>query len=113
QRRHRRGDRQAQEGPQDHEALYRHRRFGAIYTGTWDAYAGQIQNLGLISGTDPEFNYVQLPMETTQWGDGFTQEDYIELVGKIYDGTIKVSNDISVEEPPASTITVNFQGNIQ
>ena len=86
---------------------------GAIYTGTWDAYAGQIQNLGLISGTDPEFNYVQLPMETTQWGDGFTQEDYIELVGKIYDGTIKVSNDISVEEPPASTITVNFQGNIQ
>lgn len=72
-----------------------------IVDGKWDEYAGKIATLGLVSGTDPEVNYVQLPMETTQWADGFTVDDYKVLVAKLYDGTVKVSGDISAE--PAVT----------
>ena len=69
--------------------------------------------LGLVSGDDPELNFVQIPMETTQWGDGFTQDDYKALVADMFNGTITVSNDISAEEPAAETATVNFQGNLK
>ena len=37
----------------------------AIKGGTWDAYAGEMENLGLESA-NPEENYVQLPQTTTQ-----------------------------------------------
>ena len=40
---------------------------GAIKDGKWDEYAGQIQNLGLVSET-PEENYVQLPASTVWTG---------------------------------------------
>ena len=41
---------------------------------TGHSYAGQINTLGLVSGTDVEANYVQIPMdESTQWSDTFTQ----------------------------------------
>lgn len=83
-----------------------------ILKDNWANYAGQIQTLGLVSGEDPNANYVQLPMETTQFGDGFTQDDYKALVAKMYEGTIKVSNDISVE-PTVSNITVNYYDNIK
>ena len=53
---------------------------GAIKDGKWDEYAGQIQNLGLVSET-PSENYVQLP-DSTQWADGFQQADYETLVNK-------------------------------
>ncbi len=47
-----------------------------IENGNWANYAGKITTLGLISGTDPEVNYVQIPMGSTQWADGkFTQDD--------------------------------------
>ena len=79
--------------------------------GNFANYGGQIESLGLVSGDDPTANYVQLPMETTQWGDGFTQDDYKALVKAMYDGDVTVSNDISAM--PATTITVNFAGNIK
>ena len=85
---------------------------GAIKDGAWGDYAGQIQNLGLVS-ENPEENYVQLPIETTQWNDGFTEDDYKALVAKMFAGEIEVSNDTSAEEPAAETATVNFQGNIK
>ncbi|WP_295580671.1 BMP family protein [uncultured Oscillibacter sp.] len=77
----------------------------------WSALAGQIANLGLVSGDDPTANFVQLPMETTQWGDGFTQDDYKALVKAMYDGTVTVSNDTSAM--PAAAITVNDHGSIK
>ena len=85
---------------------------GAIKDGAWGDYAGQIQNLGLVS-ENPEENYVQLPIESTQWNDGFTEDDYKALVAKMFAGEIEVSNDTSAEEPTAETATVNFQGNIK
>ena len=65
-----------------------------INEGKWAEYAGKISTLGLVSGTDLEANYVQLPIETTQWNDTFTVEDYKALVAQLFDGTITVSSDI-------------------
>ena len=77
----------------------------------WNSLAGQIVNLGLVSGDDPEANFVQIPMESTQWSDGFTQDDYKALVKDMFDGKITVSNDISAM--PGVAITVNEYGNIK
>lgn len=82
----------------------------AIKDGKWGDYVGKIDNLGLVS-ENPEENYVQLPMETTQWGDGFTQDDYKNLVKAMYNGEIEVSNDIT--EMPKTEITVNDYGSIK
>ena len=85
----------------------------AIKDGNWGEYAGKIENLGIVSGTDPEANYVQIPMGTTQWADGFTQDDYKALVAGMADGSITVSNDISAEQPSAENATIDFQGNLK
>lgn len=85
-----------------------------VVNGNFANYGGKIDSLGLVSGDDPTANYVQLPMETTQWGDGFTQDDYKALVKAMYDGEITVSNDVSVEPAAnATTITVNSYSNIK
>ena len=82
-----------------------------IENDNWAAYAGKIETLGLVSGDDPEANYVQIPMESTQWSDSFTQDDYKALVADMYSGAVTVSNDISAM--PAVSVTVNEQGNIK
>lgn len=83
----------------------------AIKDGTWESdYAGKIDNLGLVSENSEE-NYVQLPLESTQWDDSFTEDDYKELVKKIYDGEITVSNDIT--ELPETEIKVEDYGSIK
>lgn len=84
-----------------------------IKAGNWDNYKGQIINLGLVSGTDPEANYVQIPYETSQWSDKFTQDDYKELVKGLYDKTIKVSNDTVNAPATGDRVTVNYYGNIK
>ena len=85
-----------------------------IEDNNWSSLAGQIVNLGLVSGDDPESNFVQIPMESTQWADGFTQDDYKALVKDMFDGKITVSNDITAEPTDmASTATVNSYGNIK
>lgn len=81
-----------------------------IKDGKWSDYAGKIDNLGLIS-ENPEENYVQLPLETTQWGDGFTEDDYRALVKSMLDGEIEVSNDITAL--PKTTIKVTDYGSIK
>ena len=83
-----------------------------IAAGNWDNYGGKVETLGLVSGEDPEVNYVQIPMGTTQFGDGFTQDDYKALVKDMFDGKITVSDDITVE-PAVSSITVNYLGNVK
>ena len=83
-----------------------------ILNDNWAQYAGQINTLGLVSGDDPEANYVQIPYESTQWSDTFTKDDYAALVAAMFDGTITVSNDTETE-PTVQTITVDYQGNIK
>ena len=82
----------------------------AIYAGEWDDYVGKIDNLGVVS-ENPEENYVQLPWDTTQWSEDFTQDDYKELVKKIYHGEIEVSSDTT--QMPETTITVKDEGSIK
>ena len=77
---------------------------------TWADYVGKIDNLGLVS-ENPEENYVQLPMESTQWSDGFTQDDYKALVASMVAGDVTVDNGI--ETMPETAITVNDLGNIK
>ena len=82
--------------------------------GNFANYGGQIESLGLVSGDDPTANYVQLPIESTQWSDSFTQEDYAALVAGMFDGTITVSNDVTVSPADnASAITVQAYDNIK
>ncbi|WP_458458862.1 BMP family lipoprotein [Pseudobutyrivibrio sp.] len=80
-----------------------------LLAGNWSNYAGKIENLGIVSGTDPSVNYVQLPTDT--WSmKNFTVDNYKELVGKLYDGTITVDN--TTEKMPATEITVKEYDNI-
>ena len=83
-----------------------------ILNDNWAEYAGKINTLGLVSGTDVEANYVQIPYESTQWSDTFTKDDYAALVAAMFDGTVTVSNDTETE-PTVQTITVDYQGNIK
>lgn len=83
----------------------------AIKDGSWDSdYVGKIENLGLVS-KEPTDNFVQIPYDTTQWGDGFTQDDYKAIVADIFDGKISISNDISAM--PSTAVKVNDYGNIK
>ena len=81
-----------------------------INDGKWTS---AIETLGLVSGTDPEANYVQLP--TATWSmTKFTVDDYKALVKKLYDKTIVVSNDTSKapEDFKTDYMSVKFEKNI-
>ena len=86
-----------------------------IVNGNWEKYSGKIDTLGLVSADDPTANYVQIPMESTQWADGaFTQDDYKTLVKAMFDGTLTVSNDVTkAAKDFATVITVDEQGQIK
>ena len=90
-----------------------------IINGNWANYAGKIATLGLVSADDPALNYVQIPMESTQWADGaFTQDDYKALVKAMFDGTLTVSNDTTKEPKDfaaelATSIAFDDQGKIK
>ena len=84
-----------------------------VINGKWADYAGKIDTLGLVSGDDASLNYVQLPVASTQFADGkFTEADYAALVKAMFDGTLKVSNDIAAI-PATTNTTVDNQGNIK
>ena len=81
----------------------------AIKDGNWKKYSGTVSNMGMVSGTDASLNYVQLPTDT--WSmKNFTKADYATLVGKIFDGTIKISD--ATDKMPTTTIKVTTQDNI-
>ena len=82
----------------------------AIDNGEWDKYAGKVDNLGIVS-ENPEENFVTLPIETTQWNDNFTEDDYLALVKDILDGKIEISSDI--EAMPATDIKVTDYDSIK
>ena len=76
-------------------------------------YGGKIDNLGLVS-ENPADNYVQLPEASTQFGDGFTADDYKALVADMFSGKITVSNDITAKAADlATTIQVTDLGNLK
>ena len=86
-----------------------------IVNGNWEKYSAKIDTLGLVSADDPAANYVQIPMESTQWADGaFTQDDYKALVKAMFDGPLTVSN-ATTKAPAdfATVITVEDLGNIK
>ncbi|MCI2153782.1 MAG: BMP family ABC transporter substrate-binding protein [Solobacterium sp.] len=81
----------------------------AIRDGKWDEYKGKVETLGIVSD-NPSENYVQLP-DSTQWGDGFTEDDYKQLVADMHSGKITVDN--SIDALPSVEITVDDQGSIK
>ena len=80
---------------------------GQIVDGTFAG--GKVDNLGLVSEVPAE-NFVQIA-GSTQFGDGFTSDDYAALVKAMFNGEITVSNSIDAE--PATAIAVDYQGNIK
>ena len=83
-----------------------------VIEGKWDNFKGKIDTLGLVS-EDVEKNYVQIPTASTQFEDGkFTQADYAAMVKAMFDGSIKVSNDIS-KLPDVTNTTITDQGNLK
>ena len=81
-----------------------------VVNGKWADYAGKIVSLGLVS-EDPAANYVQLS-GTTQFGDAFSEDDYKAMVKGMFDGSIKVSDDISAE-PAVTNVNVEWLGNLK
>ena len=81
-----------------------------IENDNWANYGGKIAPLGLAS-EEPTANYVQLPMESTVWTEGFTQEDYAALVKAMFSGEITVSRDGTAM--PTVGYTVNTYANIK
>ena len=85
-----------------------------IVNGKWADYVGKIETLDLVSGDDPTLNYVQIPMDSTQWDDNFTKDDYKALVKAMFDGTVKVSNDTTaMPAVDENHTTVSDQGKIK
>lgn len=82
-----------------------------VINDNWAAYGGQIMTLGLVSGDDVEANYVQIPYESTQWSDTFTQDDYKALVAKMFSGEIVV--DGSQDDYVPANIVCNRYDNIK
>ena len=79
----------------------------------WNSLAGRTDSMGLVSGTDPGLNYIQLPLESTQFNDGFTEEDYRALVSDMFDGTVTVSADTSAKAADfAGTVVLTDLGEI-
>lgn len=72
---------------------------------------GIVENLGIVSADDPNLNYVQLPTET--WSmTKFTIDDYKDLVRKIYNGEITISDNIANKPTLSTTTKVTYFENI-
>ena len=82
----------------------------AIAEDKWADFGGKIETLGLVS-ENPEENYVQIPM-TTQFGDGFSADDYKALVADMFNGVIKVDNSADTEKLPEVAVKVETFDNI-
>ncbi|MDD3164073.1 MAG: BMP family ABC transporter substrate-binding protein [Sphaerochaetaceae bacterium] len=84
-----------------------------IEDGKWDTIVGKVANLGLVSGTDPDANFVGIPTGNgTQWSDKFTLANYKALVADMFAGKITVSNDIA-NAPVLTNTNVQYLGNIK
>ena len=77
--------------------------------GNFANYGGKVEALGLV-GEEPTANYVQLA-GSTQFGDGFTEDDYKALVAAMFNGEITVSD--AIDAMPETAITVNDLGTVK
>ena len=84
-----------------------------ILNGNWANYGGKVATLGLVNAEDPSANYVQIPMENTQWNDEFTKDDYAAMVKAMMDGTLTVSNDAGENLPEVTNVKIDNQGKIK
>jgi basic membrane protein A len=74
-------------------------------------FESKVENLGLVSKTEVEKNYVQLPVAS--WSmEHFTIADYKKLVGEVFDKVITVSSSLDHPAVSAKT-TVNYQADIK
>lgn len=81
----------------------------------WGTVAGTFSNLGIISASNMNANFVGIPTDSgTEWSSSFTYDDYKALVKDIYRGKIVVSVDITkAPEDNAKVLTVKDLGNIK
>ena len=77
--------------------------------GNFANFGGKVETLGLV-GEDPDANYVQIA-PSTQWADGFTEDDYKALVAKMFAGEVTVSN--AIDAMPEVKVAVNDLGNVK
>lgn len=82
-----------------------------VVNATWSEYSGQVLRLGLVSDKNPDENFVQLPLETTQWSDSFTEDNYKDLVKRMYSDEIQVSSDTN-QAPTVKKIKVDYMGSL-
>jgi len=80
-----------------------------VVAGNFANYGGKVESLGLV-GTEPTANYVQLA-GSTQFSDTFTEADYADLVAKMFNGEITVSD--AIDAMPETSITVNDLGTVK
>ena len=80
-----------------------------ILNNNFAAYAGKVENLGIVSDNVEE-NYVALA-PSTQWSADFTEDDYKALIADMNAGKVTVDN--TTEAMPATSITVNDFGSIK
>ncbi len=76
----------------------------------WSKYSGKVESLGLVSATDMDANYVQLPTDTWTMKN-FTVEEYKTLTADIFNGKVSISNETATT--PTHTITLNIYPNIK
>lgn len=77
-----------------------------------DKFVSKVDTLGLVSKTDVEKNYVQLPIEG--WAmKNFSVDDYKALVAKVFDGEIEVSSEIGAAPEVSSKTSVDYQADIK
>ncbi|MCR5607052.1 MAG: BMP family ABC transporter substrate-binding protein [Treponema sp.] len=82
----------------------------AVTHGNWSEYSGKLSSLGLVSATELDSNFVQLPTET--WSmKNFTVDNYKALVSDIFNGKVQISDNIDVA--PTCTIKFNQYPNIK
>ena len=82
----------------------------SILDNSWSQYSGKISSLGLVSATDLDANFVQLPTDTWVMKN-FSVDDYKALVADVFNGKVPVSNSTDAE--PAHTLTLNMYPNIK
>ena len=83
-----------------------------IKGGFWDALAGNIATLGIVSTTDPTANYSQIPIDSTEFADGkFTLHDYYTLLSDMRSDKLIISTDIN-SFPITTNVTIIDKGDI-
>ncbi len=74
------------------------------FTGQWDSFGGQVENLGLADG-----DYLGLPTDGASWAfKTFTQDEYEEVLTGIKDGSIVISNDTDNQPEVSEGVSVSY-----